>query len=222
MAIKKYYRTINCPYYIKDVDIRLVCEGFTEGMQTVNNTFPDREALLEHRREQCMKHWKECPIKLANDIKNGREGKERPVEVIEMTPKERHNLKERWRKKVENDQTGWADFDDFVRWCVENGFEKGRQMRKANPNKPHSPANSFFYNPNERTGVCTGCKQKCPADGHGCSVWQERWVRNWDNNIRSQPKAEPEVPKQPEKPPQREKFRYEAPDLIREGITFGR
>lgn len=134
----------------------------------------------------------------------------------EISSEERKTLQ--WRfNRIKNISQGWENAEDFIRWCLRNGYRKGRQMRRAFPSRPHGPGNSYFYDPNERTGVCTGCKQKCPEDGHGCAVWRERWIKNWDGNICIRPKTAQE----PEVPHQREKFRYEAPDLIREGLTFG-
>jgi hypothetical protein len=71
MAIKKYSTNVKCPYYHKDVDIRLVCDGITQDMTTVNLIFPSREKLLQHRRQHCSRCWDECPVKKAIDLKSG-------------------------------------------------------------------------------------------------------------------------------------------------------
>lgn len=57
-----------------------------------------------------------------------------------------------------------------------------------------------------RSGPCIGCEKTCLE---GCARWNEWFVKNWDENIR---KAAP-------KQDNRDCFRYEHPDLIREGIV---
>jgi hypothetical protein len=75
MKYRKISRSVKCPYYRFDHDVRLVCEGITQDMNTINLVFPDRERLLQHRREQCSRCWEDCPIKGLVDRK--RESAER-------------------------------------------------------------------------------------------------------------------------------------------------
>ena len=69
MRYRKIGKSVQCPYYRFDIDVRLVCEGITQDVSTINLIFPDREKLLKHRREQCSRCWEECPIKLLVDRK---------------------------------------------------------------------------------------------------------------------------------------------------------
>ena len=45
----------------------------------------------------------------------------------------------------------WQSADDFVRWCSENGWQKGLRLYRRNKNRIHGPDNSFFKTP-EMTG----------------------------------------------------------------------
>jgi hypothetical protein len=130
-------------------------------------------------------------------------------------------------KRVRNDCT-WKCWDDFLQWAVSNGWGKGLEMRKHNEAKPHGPTNSYFYSLKEEvqqkhekvladraivSRFCQGCEKKCPADGRGCPEWVEYYLKNWNENIH--------VPAKGSEHKGRMKFRYEHPDLIREGITYG-
>lgn len=69
MATKKYDKNAKCPYYRKDVDIRLVCAGIAEDMQSVNLVFRDRESLLKYRRTHCNRNCDSCFMKEVLDKK---------------------------------------------------------------------------------------------------------------------------------------------------------
>jgi hypothetical protein len=62
-------KNVECPYYRKDDGLRLICEGITRDMETINLVFPDRESLLYYRRNKCSRCWKECAIKKLIDKK---------------------------------------------------------------------------------------------------------------------------------------------------------
>jgi len=132
---------------------------------------------------------------------------------------ELHTLRVRF-SKLKKDSQGWEDAEDFIRWCLKNGYRKGRNLRRKFPSKPHGPTNSYFYDPKERTGICEGCKMKCPTTNMGCLRWRIGFADNWERTRRiflpEVQTAEPAAA-----PPVQEKFRYEHPDLEREGITFG-
>ena len=71
---KRVDKNAECPYYRKDDGIRLICEGITSEMDTINLVFPNRKALLTYRRENCCRCWKECAIKKLIDKKWNYEG----------------------------------------------------------------------------------------------------------------------------------------------------
>ena len=122
--------------------------------------------------------------------------------------------------------------DSFVLWCSENGYEKGLQLRKRDPKKPHSPENSFFFSTQKqkqeihekkvetmaiRSPFCTGCEKECPRkNSGGCEEWKEYFLNNWNQNIHIPP-PKPEPVEDPNTPMV---FRYEHPDLVREGIVW--
>ena len=56
---------------------------------------------------------------------------------------------------------------------------------------------------------CDSCEKVCPAEGRGFRLWQDWFVRSWNDNISVKPKKQT-----------KEVFRYEHPDMIREGIVF--
>lgn len=129
------------------------------------------------------------------------------------------NLRQRWRRGLEGDNE-WEDFEEFVAWALMIGCRKGEALRKIDPEKPHGPDNSYFYNGKEvaravkekimrdrdiRSPFCVDCtKASCPANGNGCRAWQRRWIDNWNNRIST---------RQPETTPgKREMFRYWHPE----------
>lgn len=120
-------------------------------------------------------------------------------------------------------ESDFEDFDDFARWAAESGRQQYAQLRKRDPDKPHGPENSFWYirPPYQKVErhdytckFCEGCdKGSCQTVPNGCREWRKWFVENWNEYICIKPK-EPE-------PRKREVFRYEHPDLVREGIVFG-
>jgi hypothetical protein len=111
----------------------------------------------------------------------------------------------------------WAGLDDFCKWLRENGHRRGAHLKKRDRSKPHSPENSFFKEREEPTekpqeGVCA----KCPYDvcvniSQGCLQWRQEFESNWNRKICRKKKEE--------RKDNREYFRYEHPDLVREGIV---
>ena len=126
---------------------------------------------------------------------------------------------------------GWGTADVFIRWCSENGYQKGWELRKKDETQIHGPDNSWFFSRNEAqrerahkrelkklmqlASFCRDCprdqRNDCP--GRGCAAWQENFRKNWDENIHV-PKPDRSAEEKPEV------FRYEHPDLVREGIVF--
>lgn len=133
----------------------------------------------------------------------------------------------------------WDKADDFLKWCSENGWQNGLRLYKTDASQPHGPSNSYFKQPpasvrtnqadvrrrkEERKKLvspfCEGCKTGCRNTAVGCDEYRAWWKKNWDQNIRvAKPvKVKPvEVKPEPEGPMV---FRYEHPDLVREGIVW--
>lgn len=151
------------------------------------------------------------------------------------------NLSSKFKKQ--NLKEGFGTFDKFVRFCAASGYKHGMLMRRYDPEEPHGPDNTYFIQREEtdyskkererkcsaqirknvsaekkprynREGICAGCKKECRASGWGCSEYQRKFVENWNTNIH---RKKPEPPVDLNKPMI---FRYEHPDLIREGIVF--
>lgn len=138
--------------------------------------------------------------------------------------RETENLRRRFIK-LSQEETGWEDVDAFIRWARDSGYEKGRWLVKHHEDQPHGPRNSYWLEQNEqnarlrrekiKTGseFCKGCTEKC-REGFGCDRWRQYFVNNWNQNISI---ARPVVKKAPE---EKQYFRYEHPDLVKEGIVF--
>ena len=132
----------------------------------------------------------------------------------------------------------WDKADDFLKWCSENGWQNGLRLYKTDASLPHGPSNSYFKQPpasvranqadvrrrkEERKKLvspfCEGCKTGCRNTAVGCDDYRSWWEKNWNDNICI-------APKKPEPKPMvaegLQVFRYEHPDLVREGITFER
>lgn len=122
----------------------------------------------------------------------------------------------------------WKSWDDFLQWALDNGWTDGAELRKTDGDKPHGPKNSYFHAEKKPEPVetvkpvsapaapvnvsrfCKGCDRVCPSGGVGCGSWREWFAKDWDKNIHVF-SPEPEYKG-------RMKFRYEHPDLVREGI----
>jgi hypothetical protein len=144
------------------------------------------------------------------------------METIEITEKEIHNLRARWNKVIRGNSDGWENFDQFLAWCMENGYRQGAEIRRKNTGNPHSPRNTYFYNSKDRTGFCAGCRQKCPTAGKGCEAWNAKFIKYWNESIHysPKPKAKEAVEEIPKKPV-RETFKYYHPDEIRRILANG-
>lgn len=62
----------------------------------------------------------------------------------------------------------------------------------------------------EGSPFCDGCTRECPTKG--CEEWARYYQKNWNSRIHRLIRREP---------PTQVTFRYEHPDLIREGIIWG-
>ena len=126
----------------------------------------------------------------------------------------------------------WQNADDFVRWCSENGWQKGLKLCRKDKDRLHGPDNSYFQTPemtvrakkedirrrkeerkNTVSPFCEGCQKECTRVAYGCEEYRAWFVKNWNQNIHVPP-VKPVVEEGPMV------FRYEHPDLVREGIVF--
>lgn len=100
----------------------------------------------------------------------------------------------------------WTSFDAFCKWCQETGWEYGKRLHRVDPSGPYSSEN-------------------CVWDGTISAPVTETksaLIRQWDEfatpiRERYKPWLD-EIERK--KPKSREFFRYEHPDLVREGIVF--
>lgn len=128
---------------------------------------------------------------------------------------------------LSKEETGWANADEFLRWARDSGYEKNLHMGRHDETLPHGPGNSFWMTRDlwqtrqrflkkmkESCPFCRDCEKTCSLSGKGCTEWQQYFVKNWNKHICI---AKPVVK---EDPNVRKCFRYEHPDLVREGIVF--
>lgn len=138
----------------------------------------------------------------------------------ELTKTQIHALRKRW-EILERDGCGWGSLEEFAQWSVAHGFQTTKELYKLDTGKPHAPDNSFWYYqnkelPNVLSPVCVGCTEIMPVcNTIGCYRYREYFVKNWNENIHRELKR-PETKKQTDP----RCFRYEHPDLEREGIVF--
>lgn len=137
-----------------------------------------------------------------------------------LEPLDIRRLKRMWNEKIVHDTT-WECFDDFVLWGSYFGYAKGLELLKRNQREPHGPENSYFWvagdpqteveeEPTE-SRYCNGCTKNC-ANSMGCADWKNWFVKNWNEKISRSPKLKKERPV-------RVTWKYEHPDLIREGLV---
>lgn len=129
------------------------------------------------------------------------------------------NINAYWHRKVRGDSE-FESFDAFIKWCSENDYKPNARLRKHDEDKPHGPGNSYWYvkppyQPVPKHGCispfCENCGKKEDC-WNGCSGWKDYFVKNWNDNISKSPKQKTEEVQ--------EVFRYEHPDLVREGIVW--
>ena len=122
----------------------------------------------------------------------------------------------------------FESFEMFLEFCKKSGYREGYVIRRHNLRKPHGPDNSYFdyrkpavrnariknneNKPPAPKSPCESCKLECTIQASGCAEWREWFVKNWDKNIH----RKVVIPKKRS----REAFRYEHPDLVREGIIW--
>ena len=118
--------------------------------------------------------------------------------------------------------TDWENITDFCQWAVAEGYRPGMRILRLDSTMPHSKENSYFVD--ERTpkkqevihknaGIgspCATCVKPC--EYNGCQEWEDYYKQNWQKNIHV------DIP-QPVPPPKPQVFRYEHPDLVREGAV---
>lgn len=122
----------------------------------------------------------------------------------------------------------WSCVEDFLKWASESGHVKNSRLYKRDEDQPHGPDNSYWdiSDPNKTRqkyvgtlkdvcGFCRNCERECPTNAMGCNEWREYWVDYWNTYICAvRTKPQPVADKTPMV------FRYEHPDLVREGIVF--
>lgn len=144
-----------------------------------------------------------------------------------LEPLDVRRLKRMWNDNVQHDNDGWQCFDDFALWSSDMGYAKGMYMKKRNELMHHSPENSYYWaagyqyheqpeKPDDTniSPFCKGCEKNC-VNSMGCADWQKWFAKNWNENISISKKLKQNVPV-------RMTWKYEHPDLIREGIAYGK
>ncbi len=136
-------------------------------------------------------------------------------------------LTSRWTHRIKWDCT-WESCDEFIKWCAENGHRKGSHLKKIKEGLPFGPCNAYWSIPDREpppetdqpeeelkiTGDCADLCRRCPKKTGccrreaGCNAWYENFAAYWNKHIHREVVLPPEV------------YRYEHPDLTREGIVF--
>jgi hypothetical protein len=123
-----------------------------------------------------------------------------------------------WWRKIRDSEIPnlFTDFQDFANWSMKNGYKYGRRLRRIDKGAEYSPNNMEWVDVNVNSQSNEIAKQKAIAE--------------WDafiKPIRKQFKKELEQLQKIEEEEKirqgqqvREFFRYEHPDLEREGICF--
>ena len=113
----------------------------------------------------------------------------------------------------------FSSFEYFYNWAEEK-YKPGYTIYKLCDKKPHSTKNSYWYYASKalpddiKSPICENCdKNMLICYNVGCVEYRRMFIENWNKYIHV-PKV---VPPEPEKPMV---FRYEHPDLVREGIVF--
>lgn len=101
----------------------------------------------------------------------------------------------------------FKDFDDFFEWSKESGWDYGKKLRRLDHNNGYSRENCIWMD-TEKT-------YKIDRMNKLARQWDE-FINRVRENLKNLPPYDPAKQKQNG----REFFRYEHPDMVREGICF--
>lgn len=135
-----------------------------------------------------------------------------------MDKSTKYNLQYYWGK-IRNDgsENRFREFRHFAAWSLENGYDYGKKIRMIDPNKGWSKDNCEWIEIEEqRSSAMRACVKQW--DKFIIPI-RKRFEKELECIREGRPiEIEPEPPKE-----QIGKvfFRYEHPDLVREGIVWG-
>ena len=105
---------------------------------------------------------------------------------------------------VSGEEVAWDNFDDFVLWCSDK-WGYGKYLVRDDESKPYSSRNCKWVNGNTDTAK----KER-----------MREFIKSWDNLTGPLRKAYAEELQMVSDGRSKQYFRYEHPDLVREGILF--
>lgn len=134
----------------------------------------------------------------------------------------RGNLQYWWRKMTE---TGvpclFESSGEFAQWSVKNGYEYGKRLRRIDRSLEYSPDNCTWED------VSKESVKRSKYKDHEMKICREQWdefvtpIRErFKDELERIANAENEPCPEEDKPGARKCWRYEHPDLVREGIMF--
>jgi hypothetical protein len=120
-----------------------------------------------------------------------------------------------WRKMRESSiPCLFESFDEFCKWSVANGYQYGLRLRRIDQNLEYSPDNCIWTELQYSKIIQAKRKQYIDRWDRLVQPIRERYkeyLEAMNNPVTEQPKQGTQV---------RETFKYEHPDLEREGICF--
>ena len=113
------------------------------------------------------------------------------------------NMYNRWMYLVKQGKpTEWKNFEEFLRWCKAT-YEPGTSLHRIDEVKPYCPTNCEWKPMTNRV------------------QYRKHLADKWDRiMVPIRQRYEKQIREVQEKKAQ-QYFRYEHPDLVREGIAFG-
>jgi hypothetical protein len=128
---------------------------------------------------------------------------------------------EYWWKKIRKSEIPnmFDGFQDFSNWSVNNGYKYGRRLHRIDKGAEYSPDNMEWVDVNVNSQSNEIAKQKAIAKWDAfIKPIRERFLE--DLELLEKIKKEEEEERIRKEKPAREFFRYEHPDLEREGIVW--
>jgi len=118
-------------------------------------------------------------------------------------------LRKKWAEMPRHGAVAFESLEDFRQWCEETGWEIGMKLARKDKEKPYSRENCYW--------ITSGSSVSYTYNQDEMAAEWERCIGPIREQYRDQIAA---VIQKQRRQQVKEVFRYEHPDLVREGIVW--